>query len=383
MSYEEWDTYDFPDINQVLSRMKTVLKKPELIDLELPESIAYMKKDFYGFKPVKRRPWPEKYPPSQLNEKFEMPPLWNLRPNPEKYQTMNDLVAEIAELPEDEDFTWWVRSKFSRKAKVKKLPQVGFVDDTETKLPIMLCRWLRPSLVDRDLSVYNREQIDTTKDGEPFEYKQRKITKINSREFRIESKLAHLEWKMINPKADWYSWDVQGTLWERIKWADAPNGKRKIIDKMGGHSRYPEYHNGRYIYDDGNDPNWKRPLSLDMSITPSAVYGQAYLSLKDLNILDYLTVAIHFISTVEWSYGLIQKPSFIGDDEHEYNATPKPPLPKKITLVEAVKHIMRQGKSDLLTKKGKPRCSAMSGHVSRRVSAKERNTAWGKYKKTL
>lgn len=65
----EWQEYNFPDINQVLSRMKTVLKKPDLIDLELPESIAYMKKDFYGFKPVKRRPWPEKYPPSQLNEK--------------------------------------------------------------------------------------------------------------------------------------------------------------------------------------------------------------------------------------------------------------------------------------------------------------------------
>ena len=274
----------------VEERMRQVLPEPEKVDVDIPTALTDTgfdwKEDLYGYAPVY---------PSKLNDKYEMPPLWNLHPSPHRYKNTEDILSEIAELPLDTGYNrkFWTAGRRGEKRNYH-IPQVI----NEHNKPFG-CYWLKP---DKDDSIILDGKIIGKASSNPFDYRGRKITPAsNTWDISgVSPEGCKFEWEMLfsdsHPTIDY---SLQGTLWTSYYENDDSWG--------GGRSKHPDADWG-----DANKPNWTRPLEFtNVWLTGNEVYGTAYLGLKQLGFWGALDTAINFIEGVEWSYDVGGKPLWI------------------------------------------------------------------------
>ncbi|MCY3723335.1 MAG: hypothetical protein OXG97_14020 [Candidatus Poribacteria bacterium] len=353
----------------VEARMKIVLPEPDRVDVDIPKALTdtgnNWRSDLYGNKVIKRPAKGEPWPIPELNDKYEMAPLWRLRPR--RYAHIEALLTEIAELPLDIGLPrkFWSVGRRGEKREYH-IPQVI----SETTKPYK-CYWLKP---DKDDSIILEGKIAGKGSSEPFVYRGRKITPIGNR-WKIECVSPEdmkFEWSLLfsdsHPTIDY---QLQGTLWTR---------HQEYNDSWsGGTSRHPDID----AWGDPNTPNWERPLEFtSVYLTGAAVYGTAYIGLKQLGFWGALDTAINFIEGVEWAYDLSTRPAYLDEsaalmdppDMREAEASEADPI------VVAVSAIKQRNNPKEFIKSGKPSVQATSREAEQRVSAKERDTAWKQVK---
>ena len=353
--------YKIPDKDFVEARMRIVLPEPEKVDVDIPKALtdtgADWKEDLYEYAPY--RPGGGRRP--QLNEKYEMPPLWNLRPN--RYENIEVLLAKIAELPveEKDKRVFWSRGRRGAD-RCYHIPQIRN-DNTKP----LGCFYLKP---DKEDNIIIDGAIVGSAASDAFEYRSRTIT-VDGDYIDISGASPEgmkFEWKIMHsPSHPTIKYDLQGTLW---------TDKHYDGSWTGGYSRYPEPN----VWDDGNKQNWERPLNFNMYLTGAAVYGIAYLSLKQLGFFGALDVAINFIAGVEWAYDLADKPAFIETLEQADQEVASVLVADAVVdpVVDAVSKIKDRNNPKEFTRSGKPYVRLVSREAGREVSGKERDKAWQK-----
>lgn len=350
-----------PSKEFVEARMRVVLPEPEKVDLDIPKALTDTgfgwKKDLYEFKPV--YPGPGKQP--ELNEKYEMPPLWNLRPR--RYANMEELLQEIAELPIDDGWTrkFWQPGRRGEK-RAYHIPQVMPASGRPWS-----CYWLGP---DKEDSIILDGKIAGKGSSDTFDYRGRKINPIDGNRWEIwkdSSEDDKFEWTILfsdsHPVIDY---TLTGMLRTQHYASD---------NSWGGTSKHPDLKE----WGNPNKPNWTRPLVFsNIWLVGADVYGDAYLALKKLGFWGALDTAINFIEGVEWAYDLADKPEYLSD-------TPSPNGEASVEtktdpIVDAVSAIKQRNNQKDFIRSGKPSVRATSAEAGQRVSGKDRDKAWEQVK---
>ena len=344
-----------PSKEFVEARMRIVLPEPEKVDVDIPKALTNTgfnwKYELYQNKKVKRPPKGEPYPKPELNEKYEMPPLWNLRPK--RYENMEELLAEIAELPRDTGRPkqyWRPNPHLARLSEAERKAQniAEHRVNPEHHIPQVIpeynrpfsCAWLKPDKEDSlivDGKIAGKGTMDT------WVYRGRNIKPTGNR-WEVESASPEggkFEWSLLfsdsHPTIDY---TLNGTLWTRYYEYNQSWG--------GGYSRYPEPN----VWDDANARNYERPLSFDMWVVGASVYGQSYITHKKLGFFGALDTALNFIEGVEWAYGLAGKPEYLGDIVA--STVPVEVEDEVDPILDAVQTIKKRNNRKEFTKSGKP-----------------------------
>ena len=343
-----------PDKDFVEARMRCVLPEPEKVDLDIPEALlnagCLWKDDLYGYQPYRRGVG------SVLNEKYEMPRLWNLRPH--RYENVDEILEVIAKLPLDTENTFW-EPQWQEGGKYCQIPQVIKLNSKPFG-----CYYLKPDKEDN--MILDGQIVGKASSGD-FAYRGRRITP-SGETWNISGRSPErmvFEWKVLydssHPTIDY---TLQGTLWTRV---------REDGDRSGGRPSHPDADWGN-----PNDPNWERPLEFGtVYLIGDDVYGSARMGLKHLGFWGSLDVAINFIEGVEWAYDLAPKPEYL--DDVEESASSKTVI-ETDPIVDAVRVIKERGNSGDFIRSGKPSVRATSKEVGQRVSGKERDEAWKQVK---
>ena len=361
----------------VEERMRIVLPEPEKVNVSIPKALTdtgfNWPYQLYQNKKVKRPPEGEPYPKPELNDKYEMPPLWNLRPK--RYEKMEELLAEIAELPRDTGHPkqyWRPNPHLARLSEAERKAQniAEHRVNPEHHIPQVIpeynrpfsCAWLKPDQEDSlivDGKIAGKGTMDT------WVYRGRKIKPTGNR-WKIESASpdgGKFEWALLfsdsHPTIDY---TLNCTLWTRYYEYNNSWG--------GGYSRYPEPN----VWDDANAPNYQRPLSFDMWVIGWDVYGHSYITHKKLGFFGALDVAINFIEGVEWSYDLAKRPAYLGESPSV--KAPATKTPASDPILDAVQKIKERNNPKEFTKSGKPFVRVTSKEAGQKVSGKQRDTAW-------
>ncbi|MDE0398882.1 MAG: hypothetical protein OXL96_13890 [Candidatus Poribacteria bacterium] len=354
-----------PSKDFVLERMQQVVPEPVKVDVDIPEGLLATgnnwKYDLYGNKTIKMPPMGQPWPEPELNDKYEMPPLWGLRPR--RYANMEELLLEIAALPLDTESPrkfWSVGRRGEKRG--YHIPQVI----NETAKPFG-CFYLKP---DKEDSIILDGKIVGKASHETFAYRGRQITPRGEKwdVSGVSPEDTVFEWEIIysssHPTIDY---TLQGTLWTRL---------HEDGDRSGGRSKHPDAD-----YGNPNHPNWKRPLEFsNVYLIGNEVYGTAYIGLKKLGFWGALDVAINFIEGMEWSYDLAEKPAYLSDTPSSNDEASVEVEAKTDPIVDAVSTIQQRNDRKDFIRSGKPSVRATSKEAGQRVSGKERDEAWEQVK---
>ena len=345
----------------VESRMRRVLPEPDKVDVDIPKALTDTgndwKYDLFGNKTIKRPPPGEPWPRPELNDTYEMPPLWNLRPR--RYVDTEEILKKIALLPLDTGSPrqFWSLGRRGEKREYH-IPQII----NETAKPFG-CFYLKPEKED---SIIRDGKIVGKGSSEIFDYRERQITPKN-RKWEISGTSpegCRFEWELLfsdsHPTIDY---TLQGTLWTRYhddgSWS-------------GGTSRHPDLD----AWGDANKPNWTRPLEFTtVYLTGAEVYGTAYIGLKQLGFWGAVDTAINFIEGVEWAYAISEKPAYLSDTPSSNDEASSAEV-ETDPIVAAVSTIQQRNNPKEFTKSGKPYVRVTSKEAGKKVSGKERDAAW-------
>ncbi|MXV76392.1 hypothetical protein F4Z99_19235 [Candidatus Poribacteria bacterium] len=322
--------FKIPSKEEVEAKMKQVLPEPEHVDVSFPSKLE----DCDNFQ-MQMLEWDTK--------DFRMPQIWNLRPN--RYPNIEALLKEVAELPIALASTFWENSNNDVPYPT---PQVVSGD------PPFRSYFLGPEK--EDMTVVDGEIVGRYRKT-PFDYRGRIITPNNNHTWAISAIHEMFVWEFgtvpTNPTVEWI---LKGDLYE--------DESRRTLS-----SSYP-----RLGFQDPNLPNWRRPLSLLIDIASEAVYGTAWLGLKQLGFWGGLDVAINFIEGVEWAYAVAEKPEYLSDEDSTTVVEVDP-------VMKAVKQLKDTGSRSDFTKSGKPKVRPTSKIAGQKVTAKQRDAAWEQVKK--
>ena len=340
--------FKIPSMTEVEAKMAHVLSEPAKVDLDIPDrllNLSRWKEDMYEYQP---RHHGAKGPPL-LNEKYEMPGFWSLRPK--GYDSMESVLKAICEIPFADGRTFWQGCNWDE---VYPKPQV--VGDN----PPFRTFYLKP---DKEDSVIVNGKIAGPAATDDFKFLDRDISPLSEDAWKISPSHPMFEWKFLRvPANPTIEWILEGHIYED--------------DSFDlGLSYHPET-TAHYDY---NLPPWRRPLCLGYSIFSEAVYGTAWLGLKQLGFWGGLEVAINLIRGFEWAYDVADKPEYLSNDTPSSNDEASADVQTETDPVfDAVATIKQRNDPAEFTKSGKPYVRVTSKLAGQKVSGKARDDAWKK-----